>query len=148
METFQRACRGGFLILPGTAMAPVSSSDKTRRYLGKRRHFGNSVGGSVTVHGAEGRDTAIHRVSPPPTPPHNVAGGVCSEVNVYRRQRCGAGGSHSPRERLPQVLCNPFGVGVSFLSRYPGCAARPRAVEFHPFRMGRLARLDLCRFQC
>jgi hypothetical protein len=28
---------------------------------------------TVTVHGLEGQDRAFWRVSPPPTPPHNVA---------------------------------------------------------------------------
>jgi serine/threonine protein kinase len=58
----------------------------------------------VTVHGSEGRDTAIWRVSPLPTPPHNVA-----DLRELVPSRSSAatlrGGGHAAtRERLPPEI--------------------------------------------
>jgi hypothetical protein len=55
---------------------------------------------AVTVHGPKGRGTAIWRVSPPPTPPHNVAdlSGFVTASSFAATLR---GGGHAPpRERL------------------------------------------------
>jgi hypothetical protein len=53
----------------------------------------------VTVHGPEGRGTAIWRVSPPPTPPHNVAdlSGFVTARSFAATLR--GGGHATPRER-------------------------------------------------
>jgi hypothetical protein len=62
----------------------------------------------VTVHGLEGQDIAFWRVSPPPTPPHNVAD-LSESVMAGSFAATLRGGGHAPpRERLPSIEPSDF----------------------------------------
>jgi hypothetical protein len=54
----------------------------------------------VTVHGLEGQGIAFWRVSPPPTPPHNVADLSESVMASSFAATLWGGGHAPPRERL------------------------------------------------
>ena len=84
--------------LPGNMSKPPRGQIAT--LLGK----GRDVVQRVTVHGPEEWGTAIQRVSPPPTPPHNVAD-LSESVMASSFAATMRGGGHAPpRERLLQRL--------------------------------------------
>jgi hypothetical protein len=82
--------------LLSTSGGPLTSCEKQRIAI----RMVCSSAGRVTVHGQGERGTAIWRVSPPPTPPHNVAD-LSEFVMANSFAATLRGGGHlTPRERL------------------------------------------------
>jgi hypothetical protein len=82
--------------LLSTSGGPLTSCEKQRIAI----RMVCSSAGRVTVHGQGERGTAIWRVSPPPTPPHNVAD-LSEFVMANSFAATLRGGGHAPaRERL------------------------------------------------